>query len=171
MFKTRYDSPLGIIVITSDGEHITGLSFDDDHHTEIPSTTDVPVIASAIEWLNDYFKGKKPGGIPPLRTSGTPFQERVWHMLSEIPYGTTVTYGSIAKYISEKDNRKMSAQAVGNAVGNNPIAIMIPCHRVIGSDGKLTGYAAGIWRKRDLLSIEGISMVDGHHACARRVLI
>ena len=156
MFIT-YESPLGIIVIESDGECITGLSFDD--HPDVESTmTNIPVLKEACRWLDVYFDGRDPGATPPIKTKGTPFQERIWHMLSQIPYGTTVTYGSIAKKISREDGRKMSAQAVGNAVGKNPIVIMVPCHRVIGSDGDLTGYAFGIGRKRCLLSLEGIDI-------------
>ena len=150
-----YDSPLGRILIKSRNGHITGLGFCKEdivvsEHTE-------PVIDEAMKWLDTYFSGKNPGPVPPLELTGTPFRMKVWDILRTIPYGTTTTYGEIAKTIAEERGlQRMSAQAVGNAVGSNPIAIIIPCHRVIGSDGSLVGYAFGTNIKSKLLSLEGI---------------
>lgn len=110
-------------------------------------------LINAVNWLDDYFKGKKPDiNDLNLEPSGTDFRLKVWEILCEIPYGKTITYGEIAKRISK--DKKMSAQAVGGAVARNPISIIIPCHRVVGANGKLTGYAGGIDRKRFLLNHE-----------------
>lgn len=107
------------------------------------------------KWLDIYFAGRDPGFLPPLSTKGTPFQEEVWEILKEIPYGKTVSYGEIAMRIAEKRGiKRMAAQAVGGAVGRNPIAIIVPCHRVVGSDGSLTGYGGGLDRKVELLKLE-----------------
>ena len=152
-----YDSPFGRILIKSRNGRLTGLGFCKEdivvsEHTE-------PVIDEAMKWLDTYFSGKEPGPVPPLELTGTPFRMKVWDILRTIPYGTTVTYGEIAKKIAdERGIQRMSAQAVGNAVGSNPIAIMIPCHRVIGSDGSLVGYAFGTDVKSKLLTLEGIKI-------------
>ncbi len=118
-----------------------------------------PILA-AKAWLNCYFGGKIPNVHVPIRFCGTPFQVEVWEILSHIPYGTTVTYGEIAKTLSARHGCRMSAQAVGGAVGRNPISIIIPCHRVMGAHGKLTGYAGGIDKKRVLLEREGIDTAN-----------
>lgn len=150
-----YDSLFGRILIKSRNGRLAGLGFCNEgivvsEHTE-------PVIDEAMKWLDTYFSGKEPGPVPPLELTGTPFRMKVWDILKTIPYGTTVTYGEIAKKIAdERGIQRMSAQAVGNAVGSNPIAIMIPCHRVIGSDGSLVGYAFGTEVKSKLLALEGI---------------
>ena len=114
------------------------------------------IIRSAKAWLDIYFSGQKPDFTPPLHLAGTKFQTAVWERLLQIPYGTTTTYGNIAGELSGTGgNKTMSAQAVGGAVGRNPVSIIVPCHRVVGSRGQLTGYAGGLERKRSLLKLEG----------------
>lgn len=145
----RYDSPLGAIALYSDGTALTGLRFG------VPlSFNEEGRVASSIfdetrRWLDLYFSGWQPDFIPPIKLNGTDIQHRVWQALVEIPYGETTTYGKLARRIGCR-----SAQAVGGAVGRNPIAIIVPCHRVIGSDGKLTGYAYGLDCKQYLLHLE-----------------
>lgn len=116
---------------------------------ETVGSQDLPVFQETRRWLDLYFSGKKPEFTPPLKPQGTPFQQKVWHELLTIPYGETTTYGAIARRIDCR-----SAQAIGQAVHNNPIAIIIPCHRVIGADGSLTGYASGLEVKQQLLQLE-----------------
>ena len=142
-----YCSPLGDIVLTSDGSALTGLRFAEATNGE--QAQDIPPLADACRWLDLYFSGAKPDFIPRLAPQGTPFQQSVWGELLAIPYGHTVSYGYIAQRL-----RCRSAQAVGGAVGRNPIALIIPCHRVIGSNGQLTGYAYGLDRKQWLLAHE-----------------
>ena len=142
-----YCSPLGDIVLTSDGLALTGLRFAEATNGE--PAQDIPPLADACRWLDLYFSGARPDFIPRLAPQGTPFLQSVWGELLAIPYGHTVTYGYIAQRL-----RCRSAQAVGGAVGRNPIALIIPCHRVIGSNGQLTGYAYGLDRKQWLLSHE-----------------
>ncbi len=157
MSLTYYDSPLGRIVLTADDIGLTGLWFLDQGCPlqDVGSSCD-DVIDGAIGWLDAYFQGDVPDIPVRLHPIGTEFQMSVWDEIRRIPYGGTTTYGAIARTIAEKRGiSRMSAQAVGNAVGRNPIAIIIPCHRVIGSDGSMTGYAGGIDRKIGLLSIEG----------------
>lgn len=116
----------------------------------------LPIFDDAKRWLDSYFSGTEPDIIMPLHLIGTDFQKKVWNILREIPYGKTVTYKEIAEILSQETGRKnMSAQAVGGAVGRNPIAVIVPCHRVIGTDGSLCGYAGGIERKGALLRLEG----------------
>ena len=159
-FIHHYDSPLGGITVSGDGTAITGLWFDGQKYYAEGLSKDaeerpLPVFEEADRWLSCYFSGKDPGFPPPFKTSGTPFREAVWEILREIPYGQSVTYGEIAKTLEERFGRRVSAQAVGGAVGHNPIALMIPCHRVLGAGGKLTGYAGGVEKKAWLLSMEG----------------
>ena len=158
----EYKSPIGIIIITSDETEITGLRFKGESETEVLSDKkykETSEIKEAKKWLDLYFSGKNPGYIPAINPTGTEFQKLVWKLLLEIPYGKTTTYGEIAGKIAEiKNVSRMSAQAVGGAVGKNPIAIIIPCHRVIGKKGKLTGYAYGIDKKISLLALEGADM-------------
>ena len=142
-----YHSPLGDIVLTSDGSALTGLRFAEATNGE--QAQDIPSLEDACRWLDLYFGGAMPNFTPRLAPQGTPFQQSVWRELLTIPYGQTVSYGHIARRISCR-----SAQAVGGAVGHNPIALIIPCHRVISSDGHLTGYAYGLDRKQWLLSHE-----------------
>jgi methylated-DNA-[protein]-cysteine S-methyltransferase len=145
----RYRSPLGSLILISDGSALTGLTFAEpvSHWVYLDNLS---IFNSVSRWLDAYFAGT-PGPVDfPLSPSGTEFQRRVWQILLTIPYGETVTYGTIAKQL----DADMSAQAVGQAVGKNPIAVIIPCHRVVGAGGKLTGYAWGIERKQWLLGHE-----------------
>lgn len=143
-YQAQYDSPLGLLTMTSDGVSLKELRFSDTP-VEVASPA-ISILEETRRWLDSYFNGEKPNFTPQVAPLGTLFQQRVWYELLSIPYGETVTYGDIARRINCK-----SAQAVGGAVGSNPIAIIIPCHRVIGSDGSLTGYAYGLERKRQLL--------------------
>ncbi len=161
MFLSSYISLLGEILLRSDGESLTGLWFLGQNHApeadaNAVSVDDLPIFAETCQWLDAYFKGEKPPHFPRILLKGTPFQMFIWQHLTRIPYGSTLTYGDIARHIAIEMNLKsMSAQAVGNAVGRNPISIIVPCHRVIGSTGSLTGYAGGIERKEWLLRLEG----------------
>ena len=163
-YINHYDSPIGGITLASDGTALTGLWFDDQKYfgdtlTEKYEEKNLPVFAKAAEWLDIYFSGKDPGFIPPLSMRTTAFRKRVWEIMLAIPFGQTMTYGQIAAQIAkEKDLPHMSAQAVGGAVGHNSISLIIPCHRVVGTDGSLTGYAGGIDKKIALLELEGADM-------------
>lgn len=167
-YITHYPSPLGEILLASDGKALIGLWFKDQKHfaltleskKETREENNLPVFHLAIQWLNIYFDGIKPDFSVPVHCSGTPFQQEVWHILQTIPYGQTITYKDIASRIAaERGIPHMSAQATGGAVSRNPVSILIPCHRVIGTDGSLTGYAGGIDRKKALLLLEqGISI-------------
>lgn len=155
IYLTRYESPLGSILLAADGVGLTGLWFIGQKY--FPSFSEgealeeeTPVLAEAIRWLNVYFSGKEPDFLPPLHPQGSSFRQAVWNVLLTIPRGQTMTYGEIARRLNVR-----SAQAVGGAVGHNPISILIPCHRVVGSDGSLTGYAGGLARKEWLLHLEG----------------
>ena len=156
----RYASPLGGITLAGNGEALTGLWFDEQKyfpHKLLSESTEaeLPIFMQTVKWLDTYFSGKMPGFTPPISLQTTPFRKAVYDVLLTIPYGHTMTYGEIANIIAEQNGiERMSAQAVGGAVGHNPIAIIIPCHRVIGADGSLTGYAGGIERKRILLQME-----------------
>lgn len=136
-----------MLTLVSDGTSLTALDFGTS--PEVKGQRELPVFAETRRWLDCYFSGKDPGFLPPLNPQGTPFQQKVWQELLNIPYGTTVSYGEIARRIGCR-----SAQAIGQAVHRNPIAIIIPCHRVIGADGSLTGYASGLDMKRCLLQLE-----------------
>ena len=159
-FTCHYDSPLGKITLDSDGEALTGLWFDGQKHfAETLATRHeeklLPIFRQAIRWLDIYFSGKAPDFTPPLKMRTTPFRRTVWEIMLTIPFGKTMSYGEIARGIAQRHHLKqMSAQAVGNAVSHNSIALIIPCHRVIGADGSLTGYAGGLERKRTLLALE-----------------
>ncbi len=162
IYSHRYHSPLGDIVMTGDGDFLTGLYFDGQKN--LPDSQDMgnpmdhlSVFHLTDMWLDIYFKGRNPGFTPPLIMKSTKFRQEVWEILLTISYGKTMTYGEIARIIAEKHGMsQMSPQAVGGAVGHNVISIIIPCHRVVGSDGSLTGYAGGIERKAALLRLEGI---------------
>ena len=156
---TCYPSPLGEIILASDGEALTGLWFAGQKYegsTLAPEHTekDLPVFDETRRWLDVYFTGKDPGFTPPLRLRGTDFRKAVWKVLLTIPYGKITTYGEIAARIAQKTGSAASARAVGGAVGHNPISLIVPCHRVVGADGSLTGYAGGIDRKKALLALE-----------------
>lgn len=151
-YFTEYPSPIAPLVLVSDGTALTGLwmQAQDFDCADLPRRDDLSIFSAARDWLDAYFAGK-PGEINfPLSPAGTAFQKRVWEILLTIPYGKTTTYGAIAKQLGEK----MSAQAVGQAVGRNPIGIIIPCHRCVGAKGQLTGYAGGLENKKWLLRHE-----------------
>ena len=157
-FTTTYTSPLGPIAIESDGQAITSLRFSNEQACETSTAqekageeaaTALPIIAETIQWLDDYFAGKRPCNVPRINPQGTDFQKRVWQALFTIWYSQTKTYGEIARMVDCR-----SAQAVGQAVGANPIALIIPCHRVIAAHGKIGGYEYGIELKRQLLKWE-----------------
>jgi methylated-DNA-[protein]-cysteine S-methyltransferase len=167
-YSTTYQSPVGLITLACDGngDNLVGLWLAGQkyHGGTIPEAmiekSNMPVFTVAKKWLNNYFAGKKPAVSElPLAPIGGEFRQRVWGILCEIPYGEVITYGGIAKKMAVKMNkRSMSSQAVGGAVGHNPISIIIPCHRVVGSNGSLTGYAGGIHTKVKLLELEGVDM-------------
>lgn len=153
-FFTRYPSPIGVLTLTSDGHSLTGLWMDTQSVdlSECSECSSLPLFLDAEAWLDGYFRGENSVVAFPLSPGGTAFQKRVWEILLQIPHGETTTYGAIARQISST----MSAQAVGGAVGRNPISIIIPCHRCIGSQGQLTGYAGGLEKKIWLLNHEGV---------------
>lgn len=159
-YTGKYISPLGSILLAADETGLTGLWFEGQKYfadTLDPQNAEkeLPVLVQVRQWLDIYFSGKEPGFQVPLHVAGTEFQLKVWKFLSAIPYGQTITYGAIARQIAVTEGmERVSAQAVGGAVGHNPVSIIIPCHRVVGSDGKLTGYAGGLEKKAALLKLE-----------------
>ena len=155
LYTARYSSPLGALSLSCDDAGLTGIYF--DRPAAGPAAPNCPCLRETIRWLDRYFAGQDPGPLPPLHAQGTPFQRAVWALLREIPYGQTTTYGARAAHIAAQAGRaRMSAQAVGGAVGRNPISILVPCHRVLGAGGNLTGYAGGLERKVRLLALEGV---------------
>lgn len=158
----RYNSPIGSMTMASNGTSITGLWFDGQKYyaqtlSESYEEKLLPVFEDTIRWLDTYFGGEIPDFIPELSVQSTPFRKTVRDILLTIPHGQTMTYGEIADILAQQmGKKKMSSQAVGGAVGHNPVSIIIPCHRVVGADGSLTGYAGGIDRKKYLLELEGI---------------
>ena len=160
VYTWHYDSPLGGITLASDGDALAGLWLDGQHIFADSLEKEreeklLPVFEDTCRWLDIYFSGKDPGFTPKLNVRTTEFRKRVWEILLTIPYGKTMTYGEIAAQIArEKGLKQMSAQAVGGAVGHNPISLIIPCHRVVGAGGSLTGYAGGIDKKARLLQME-----------------
>lgn len=160
----HYSSPLGGILLAADEIGLTGSWFDGEKHFagNLPAEhveRQTSILAEATRWLDIYFTGKEPGFTPPLHPIGSPFRQAVWEILLQIPYGRTTTYGEIARQLAEKQGlEKMSAQAVGGAVGHNEISVIIPCHRVVGTSGSLTGYAGGIDKKVKLLELERADM-------------
>ena len=165
-YQTHFESPLGGITLASDGEHLSGVWLDGQKYfkstikEEMHQKEDLPVLEAAKEWLKLYFDGKRPDASTlTLSPAGSKFRQEVWKLLLEIPYGQVTTYGALAAKIAEKRNcASMSAQAIGGAVSHNPISIIIPCHRVIGTNGSLTGYAGGIEKKIRLLELEGVDV-------------
>ena len=161
-YYIEYESPIGVSLITSDGQSVTWLGIKHqkyyiDRLEEIERHANLPIFAETTRWLDIYFSGSKPTFTPPLAPQGSAFRTAVWKILSSIPYGEVVTYGEIAKLIAlQNGTDKMSAQAVGGAVGHNPISIIIPCHRVVGTGGNLTGFASGLTNKIALLELEHI---------------
>lgn len=165
-YKSEYISPLGKIILSSDEDGLNGLFFEDQKYINqsiLDSSVSLETddIKEAKKWLDIYFSKLKPNFIPRLHMIGTSFQIEVWNELLKIEYGKTTTYGELAKTIaSNRKIRRISSQAIGGAIGHNHIGIIIPCHRVIGSDGSLTGYAGGIDRKKKLLILEQTMFVD-----------
>ncbi len=165
-FFTTYLSPVGMLTLASDSDNLTGLWLEGQKyhggtvHEAMTEKDDMPIFNITKKWLDRYFAGENPGlselSLAPI---GGEFRQGVWNILCEIPYGEVITYGDIAKKIAVKMNKEsMSSQAVGGAVGHNPISIIIPCHRVVGSNGSLTGYAGGVVTKIKLLELEGADM-------------
>lgn len=163
-YSADYLSPVGKLTLAAGEDHLVGLWIEGQKYfmgklkTKPEKREDLPIFMKTKEWLDRYFAGEKPdAGILPLAPEGSPFQQTVWKLLCEIPYGEVITYGALAKKAARRLHREsMSAQATGGAVGHNPISIIIPCHRVVGTDGNLTGYAGGIDNKIKLLTLEGI---------------
>lgn len=160
----HYDSAIGGITLASDGRSLIGLWFDGQKYfastigEEITEGTSM-VFNDTIRWLDIYFNGKDPGFVPPISMRTTQFRKEVWEIMMSIPFGQTMTYGEIADIIAKRRGlSRMSAQAVGGAVGHNAISLIIPCHRVIGTNGSLTGYAGGIDKKVKLLTMEKADM-------------
>lgn len=159
-YKKIYPSILGDLILTSDGENLTGLYFDKQEFQEekkqiVYREEELALFSKVSAWLDAYFQEQQVAIDFPLKVSGTPFQKLVWQKIRAIPYGQTTTYGDIAKEVAQDlKKERMSAQAVGGAVGSNPISIIVPCHRVIGKNGSVTGYGGGISRKLTLLAIE-----------------
>ena len=163
-FIQPYDSPLGDILLAADETGLTGLWFEGEKYfaNNLPQKhirQETPILSETKRWLDIYFTGKEPDFMPPLHPIGFSFRQAVWSILLQIPYGQTVTYGEIAQQLARQQGiARMSAQAVGGAVGHNEISILIPCHRVVGSGGSLTGYAGGLENKIKLLTLEGADL-------------
>ena len=164
IFIQHYDSPLGGILLAADETGLTGLWFDGQKFfaRDLPAERveqNTPTLSEVKRWLDIYFTGKEPDFMPPLHPIGSAFRRSVWDILLRIPYGQTSTYGEIARQLAEKQGHpRIAAQAVGGAVGHNKISIIIPCHRVVGTNGSLTGYAGGIDKKVKLLEWEHTDM-------------
>ena len=164
VYTCHYESPLGGILLAADEAGLTGLWFDGQKYfaRDLPAAhteRNTPVLREAGRWLDIYFTGREPDFMLPLHPVGSAFRQSVWEILLQIPYGQTTTYGEIARQLTEqKGGARVSAQAVGGAVGHNEISIIIPCHRVVGTGGSLTGYAGGIDKKIKLLELEHADM-------------
>lgn len=168
LYQTTLPSPVGALTLVCNAEqHLVGLWLAGQKYFygtlsgKPLESADLPVFLQTRAWLEAYFAGRRPAAseLPPLSPAGSAFRQRVWRILQAIPYGSTTTYGAIAQQIAAETGKPtMSAQAVGGAVGHNPISILIPCHRVIGADGSLTGYAGGIPLKAKLLRLEGMAL-------------
>ena len=160
----RYESPLGEILLAADGDGLTGLWFQGQHYFAAGLDSECeagepPVLKEACRWLDTYFTGREPDFTPPLHPVGSDFQRAVWQLLLQIPYGQTTTYGALAGELArQRGLTHFSAQAVGGAVGHNRVSIIIPCHRVVGSGGSLTGYAGGLENKIKLLKLESADL-------------
>lgn len=167
-YTQTYPSPLGEVLLSADDTGLSGLWFAGQRYfarTLPPGAVphETPVLTETKRWLDCYFSGARPDFLPPLHLIGTDFQQAVWNLLLEIPYGQTVTYGALARTLAQQLGKPaMSAQAVGSAVGRNPVSVIVPCHRVVGVDGNLTGYAGGVERKRFLLNLEGADLPRLH---------
>lgn len=163
-YTTNYQSPLGKLLLASDHQGLTGLWFENDkYYADSLGTQNVSmettILKQAKQWLDEYFSQRWPSFMPPLHLTGTDFQKMIWQILLTIPYGQVMTYREIADIAAARLHKEhMSAQAVGGAIGRNHIEIIIPCHRVVGSNGSLTGYAAGLPIKKKLLQLEKIDV-------------
>lgn len=162
MYYTEYPSTLGTMLLTRLDTGLTGIWM----NRKLPENgilmDDHPIFCQTKQWLDGYFAGRTAMPQLPLELEGTPFQKTVWNRLRDIPWGSVVTYGHIAREMERLSGKRMSAQAVGSAVGRNPISILIPCHRVVGVNGKLTGYAGGLDKKAWLLRHEGWKGMEHH---------
>ena len=164
IYTCTYLSPLGDVLLAADEIGLTGLWFEGQKYfaNTLPDeriSQEMPILKETKRWLDIYFSGKEPEFTPPLHPEGSEFRQAVWQILLQIPYGQTITYGEIARRLEERQNTShMSAQAVGGAVGHNEVSIIIPCHRVVGTNGSLTGYAGGIDKKIALLQLEHTDM-------------
>ncbi|WP_026459811.1 methylated-DNA--[protein]-cysteine S-methyltransferase [Schaalia suimastitidis] len=169
-YSTTYLSPLGELTLGSDGDRLIGLWLKGQKHfgaavlKELSPNDNLPIFSITQEWLERYFAHEKPHPSElPLHLIGTEFRQRIWRRLCQIPYGSVITYGALARAVASQSGRiSMSSQAVGGAVAHNPISIIIPCHRVVGANGSLTGYAGGIETKMRLLAHEGADLSDLH---------
>lgn len=167
------ESPVGTLTVSSDGENVSGLWIAGQKYFAktlgdaagnqpgLPAGQNPPVFDTVEKWLDIYFSGEEPDFMPPLMPRGSLFQKTIWNILCKIPYGRTTTYGEVAKQFEMENKGRTSARAAGGAVGRNPVSILIPCHRVIGKKGDLTGYAGGVAIKRTLLQMEGIEISLG----------
>ena len=164
IYTCTYLSPLGDVLLAADEIGLTGLWFEGQKYfaNTLPDeriSQEMPILKETKRWLDIYFSGKEPEFTPSLHPEGSEFRQAVWQILLQIPYGQTITYGEIARRLEERQNTShMSAQAVGGAVGHNEVSIIIPCHRVVGTNGSLTGYAGGIDKKIALLQLEHTDM-------------
>lgn len=165
LYAIRYDAPVGPLWVVSDATHLRGVWMEGqkyfaDRLSEPPQPREVPVLAQTRVWLDSYFAGQRPAveGLP-LAPEGSAFRQQVWQLLCGIPYGETTTYGALTQALAARSGQaRVSAQAVGGAVGHNPLSIIVPCHRVVGRDGSLTGYAGGLDKKIQLLTHEGVDL-------------
>ena len=162
-YTMHYDSPLGKILLAADEEGMTGVWFEAQKYfaAKLPPENEegtMPVLGDACRWLDVYFSGREPDFTPKLHLIGSDFRQAVWALLRKIPYGQTTTYGALAGQLAEQSGKRVSAQAVGGAVGHNPVSLIVPCHRVVGTSGSLTGYAGGIDKKIRLLELEHADM-------------
>lgn len=162
----KLSSPLGSLCLASDGTALTGLWLEGQKYfgstlTGHEETAALPIFNQTRDWLEVYFSGQIPDALPPLAPQGSAFRREVWKLLLEIPRGETVTYGALAQRL-QAQGTAASARSVGGAVGHNPVSILIPCHRVVGGDGSLTGYAGGLANKMHLLELEGVDLEKFH---------
>lgn len=163
-YLCKVNSPVGVLHIASSGDFVTGLWMEGQKYfastlDREAEEQDLPIFDQTKNWLDQYFTGKNPGALPPLAPQGSDFRQAVWKLLLEIPYGQTISYGALTQAL-RLSGRQAANQAVGGAVGHNPISILIPCHRVVGADGSLTGYAGGVKSKAYLLRLEGADMTQ-----------
>jgi methylated-DNA-[protein]-cysteine S-methyltransferase len=165
LYAISYDAPVGLLWVVSDATHVRGVwmqgqKYFADRLSESPQAREVPVLAQTRTWLDAYFAGQRPAmDALPIAPEGSVFRQQVWQLLCDIPYGETTTYGALAQALAARTGQaRVSAQAVGGAVGHNPLSIIVPCHRVVGRDGSLTGYAGGVDKKIQLLMHEGVDL-------------